>query len=345
MTMQQCRNEANATSSQISQREINKFIRKRSGQKPILKSSGFATGHRKPSGKAFRQKAQSAMEYLMTYGWAILIIAIVLVAFFSLNLFNPYTFSPKASPGSCQILRPNGPGSNLFVSALGPTCTTNEIPQYVAKFNGNGYVNFPSATFMPAGPFTITAWVNPITGSQWYRNIISTNCFSYELYPVGYPPNYGLTVAFASVCGSIVANGQPTSDNVNTYAFVVVTFNGTALQYYNNGVSVGSPISATRNSNSITEMSIGENLYSGIGSLDTMYGSIANVQIYNTSLSPSGVNTLYAEGIGGTPVDIQNLVGWWPLNGNSNDYSGNGNNGVPTNVIFTSNWENGYSSP
>ncbi len=88
MTMQQCRNEANATSSQISQREINKFIRKRSGQKPILKSSGFATGHRKPSGKAFRQKAQSAMEYLMTYGWAILIIAIVLVAFFSLNLFT-----------------------------------------------------------------------------------------------------------------------------------------------------------------------------------------------------------------------------------------------------------------
>ena len=33
-------------------------------------------------------KSQSAMEYLMTYGWAILIIAIVLVAFFSLNLFT-----------------------------------------------------------------------------------------------------------------------------------------------------------------------------------------------------------------------------------------------------------------
>jgi hypothetical protein len=33
-------------------------------------------------------KAQSAMEYLMTYGWAILIIAVVLAALFSLGVFN-----------------------------------------------------------------------------------------------------------------------------------------------------------------------------------------------------------------------------------------------------------------
>ncbi len=33
-------------------------------------------------------KAQSAMEYLMTYGWAILIIAVVLAALFELGVFN-----------------------------------------------------------------------------------------------------------------------------------------------------------------------------------------------------------------------------------------------------------------
>ena len=38
------------------------------------------------------KRAQSAMEYLMTYGWAILIIAIVLAALFSLNVFNSATF-------------------------------------------------------------------------------------------------------------------------------------------------------------------------------------------------------------------------------------------------------------
>ncbi|MEM4065965.1 MAG: hypothetical protein QXV17_03780 [Candidatus Micrarchaeaceae archaeon] len=38
-------------------------------------------------------KAQSAMEYLMTYGWAILIIAVVLGAIFTLGLFSPSTFA------------------------------------------------------------------------------------------------------------------------------------------------------------------------------------------------------------------------------------------------------------
>ena len=37
-------------------------------------------------------KAQSAMEYLMTYGWAILIIAVVLGALFSLGVFSSSSF-------------------------------------------------------------------------------------------------------------------------------------------------------------------------------------------------------------------------------------------------------------
>ena len=69
------------------------------------------------------------------------------------------------------------------------------------------------------------------------------------------------------------------------------------------------------------------------------------VQIYNTSLSSPEVNALYLEGIGGAPIDLQNLVGWWPLNGNANDYSGNMNNGVSTGVVYTGSWESGYSAP
>jgi len=53
-----------------------------------------------------RLKAQSAMEYLMTYGWAILIIAVVLGALFSLGVFSGSSLlgtSCVASPGYyCQ---------------------------------------------------------------------------------------------------------------------------------------------------------------------------------------------------------------------------------------------------
>ncbi len=73
--------------------------------------------------------------------------------------------------------------------------------------------------------------------------------------------------------------------------------------------------------------------------------SISNVQIYNTSLSANDIKTLYVEGIGGVLFDLRNLVAWWPLNGNANDYSGNNNNGAATNVIYTSRGTSGYSHP
>ncbi len=290
-------------------------------------------------------KSQSAMEYLMTYGWAILIIAIVLVAFFSLNLFNPYTFAPKASPGSCQILRPNGPGSNIFVSAVGPTCTTNEIPQYVAQFNAaDSHINAGNAADLNInGQITISTWVNLQTWIN-YPTFVSK----------GYSTTGGYSLSIRSD-GRLwfeldQSNGtreiyDPTNIKTTTGIWynVVATYNGSVQRIYINGQQDG-----TGNAAAFTIGTVSNSLDIGVG-VDGGYGqflgSISNVQIYNTSLSTSAINTLYAEGIGGAPVDIQNLVGWWPLNGNSNDYSGNGNNGVPTSVTFTSSWENGYSTP
>ena len=59
------------------------------------------------------------------------------------------------------------------------------------------------------------------------------------------------------------------------------------------------------------------------------------MQLYNASLSSNQISLLYDEGIGGVPVQLRGLVGWWPLNGNPNDYSGNGNNGRLYNNTFT----------
>ena len=337
MTMQQRRNEANAPSSPISKREINKFIRKRFGQKQILRSSGFATGHRKPSGKAFRQKAQSAMEYLMTYGWAILIIAIVLVAFFSLNLFNPYTFSPKASPGSCQILRPNGPGSNIFVSAVGPTCTTNEIPQYVGLFNPAHVSNISISTnYFPIGSASISefAWINENANMLPYPQI-----FGYGTDAQINTYSVSSTVYNPRMCTATTCFVDSRTFSAGQWVMIGFTYNvntGNIVSYLN-GVG-GIPQSGS------TQDLTGPAFIGRQGGYQ-FGGLLSNIQVYNTSLSSSAVNTLYTEGIGGTPIDLQHLVGWWPLNGNSNDYSGNGNNGVPTSVIFTSSWENGYSSP
>ena len=72
---------------------------------------------------------------------------------------------------------------------------------------------------------------------------------------------------------------------------------------------------------------------------------LADVQIYNVSLSSAEVLALYQEGIGGAPIDVNNLVGWWPLNGNANDYSGFSNNGNAVSVSYTNSWTSGYVQP
>ena len=74
-------------------------------------------------------------------------------------------------------------------------------------------------------------------------------------------------------------------------------------------------------------------------------GEEANLQLYNTSLSENDLTALYLEGIGGAPIDVHNIVGWWPLNGNANDYSGNGNSGTATGVTYTGSYLSSYTPP
>ena len=69
-------------------------------------------------------KSQSAMEYLMTYGWAILIIAIVLAAMFTLGVFSsPVGTTCRAFPGFvCTAPVAHG---NTFTATMGQAIGTN----------------------------------------------------------------------------------------------------------------------------------------------------------------------------------------------------------------------------
>ena len=63
-------------------------------------------------------KAQAAMEFLMTYGWAILIVLIVLASLFFLGVFNPKTTNTCLinAPFSCNDI---AIGKNYVVVSLG----------------------------------------------------------------------------------------------------------------------------------------------------------------------------------------------------------------------------------
>jgi len=293
--------------------------------------------------KSKRMNLQSAMEYLMTYGWAILIIAVVLGALFQLGVFNPMTFAPKAPPGSCQVFRPNGPGTTQFINLEG-VCS-GEIPQYVAQFNlGSDAVINTTAVLIPntTTAFTVSVWidVSPSANNNDLMMIVGEpNYIGHGVFALAYNPYPSLS--FGLECYG--NDGYITGVTSGAWYNIVGVYKSGVGSTFVNGVNETSANSIGLGTNEPFDIGNGGE---GCGSPPKPFiGQMANVQLYNTSLSANGIQALYREGIGGAPIDLQHLVAWYPLNGNANDYSGNGNNGVPTNVIFVSNWYSGYTPP
>lgn len=298
-----------------------------------------------------KKRLQSAMEYLMTYGWAILIIAVVLGALFGLGFFSAANLAPKVTAGACQVYRPQGPGTTSFINLEG-TCN-NELPQYVAMFTGNGggYINVtsnPSLNFNNA--FSVSLWFNRQGTSTWTTLISKDSWYAANGWVINMVHSATMAPAFGA--GGVNYNQPPNAGfyiestvgtQLNTWYNLIVTFNsGTGTMYLNGAKVASGSFSPAISNNALVNLGIGnENLLG-----NPWNGYITDVTIYNTSLTANEVTALYDEGIGGVPLLPQNLAGWWPLNGNANDYSGNLNNGGSVGkMAFTSSWTSGYTAP
>ena len=276
-------------------------------------------------------RSQSAMEYLMTYGWAILIIAIVLVALFSLGIFNSSNFAPRAQPGSCEVLR------NSAQTSLVGQCN-GMLPEYVEVTTG-GSTNLTISNSQVANGYTISFWFLNNTKSSSCTH--SLNAYFLNSWEMGmYIPqcfNFGpgsLAVYVLNNAGTNVGQNVLSAFTAWQNVIIVVNFTKNNVGIYRNGNLAFSIVpSSTMSPTSITK----------INNTGTMMYS--NIQLYNISLSNSSIQALYKEGIGGAPINVNNLMGWWPLNGNANDYSGYGNDGTAANVTYTSSWTSGYSAP
>lgn len=109
-------------------------------------------------------------------------------------------------------------------------------------------------------------------------------------------------------------NGVPNS--INTYLYL-----DGVRQPLTNSIGISSS-----SMNSL--ISIGGSAANGLAKFK---GQIANVQLYNSPLTPYQAYSIYLGGINAKPISYANLTGWWPLNGNANDISRYHNNGVLTN--------------
>ena len=143
-----------------------------------------------------RLRSQSAMEYLMTYGWAILIIAVVLGALYYLGVFNTANLAPKAQPGSCKVVRPNGPGTTTFINLAG-VCTS-QLPMFVGSFDGaSSYVDAGNSASLQVTTNTITlsAWIY-VTGFTGDYESVITKIGTYTGYYLQINPSNYIYGAF-----------------------------------------------------------------------------------------------------------------------------------------------------
>ena len=86
---------------------------------------------------------------------------------------------------------------------------------------------------------------------------------------------------------------------------------------------------------SLNGLTLGGQVGSGAGMFN---GMLENVQIYNTSLTSSQIGRIYRDGLSGLPLNgsgvSAQLIAWYPLQGNTIDYSGNGNNGTASGLAY-----------
>ena len=181
-------------------------------------------------------KAQSAVEYLMTYGWSILIVAVVIASLILLGVFNSGntgTSSCLATPGySCtnptlyasgSLITKIGQVSTQAITITGTACTKNNTVTSITPVSTNAtlqsegsqqmvfYCPIPNSA--TGTQFTGHLWIEYSTASQ--QNIIqevgavvtpvvSSNTAAYS--PIAYVINY--------VGGS--GNGNLIEVNLNT---------------------------------------------------------------------------------------------------------------------------------
>ncbi len=211
------------------------------------------------------------------------------------------------------------------------------LPQYVAYFNGQTGNSYMSATvngIAGSTVFTSSLWVN-LVKLNVQQNLAFTGLNTgNDIVPYVTAGN----VFHCWTTSTDLSSGVTVSSGA-WYLFTC-TYAGSSLNAYVNGV--------LKANTPLTGFSLGGNLISVgsdyAGSVPTN-GLISNFQIYNTALTPMQIQNLYSEGIGGTPINVANNIGWWSLNNNANDVSGGGNNGVASNVVYNSLWISGYTAP
>jgi len=232
--------------------------------------------------------------------------------------------------GSCAayLLSTIAPSLNYTIALDG------QFPESAAQFNGA-----TSAVYIPntkplilTSQGSIVAWVNEGFSVPVYGTIVSKGNGGSDGYKLTLNDHSGHGPQF-TLGGDAVTFGTALSEN--TWYMVTATWSGTGAN--NAKVCVDAKCqSYTIPGGDIPTAGDGDPLYMGLANGDeyAFNGMMANVQIYNTSLSQLQINHLYTTGVNAQPLSFSNLAAWFPLQGDANSYAGTYIAGFPINLQY-----------
>ncbi|MBR7830154.1 hypothetical protein KDK95_27875 [Actinospica sp. MGRD01-02] len=193
--------------------------------------------------------------------------------------------------------------NRTFMDPNTPTAwyTADQIPRVAGKFGnavqlGGGspaqYVLLPEGIVDGLTDFTIAAWVNPSSISQWMRVFdFGTGETDYMFLSI----DAGATPRFSITLDSYYAEQQlnaPAALPAGTWSHLAVTLSGTTATLYVNGVAVDTNTSMTLNPSSLphtTQNYVGRSQWSPDPYLS---GSVDEFQIYDRALTAAEVASL-----------------------------------------------------
>jgi len=236
------------------------------------------TFRKKPLRKA-SAKAQSAMEYLMTYGWAILIVAVVLGALYSLGVFNGAAFL-----GTSCISASGFYCTNPILSTGGVLTVT--IGQTTGTTFKNVYLYFvPSGTsFSTSDPSTSIGTLS--SGQQVTVSIPLRAGSPYPAaYTLGTPISGYLYLQFTDIYGTTEVNKIATVlTKVTARSGGAILSQQTSIQ---SGILVANvPITITNSQSSATPSPFQQMIQINEGNYAnyiTYNGNIANFEFFTQS--------------------------------------------------------------
>ena len=235
----------------------------------------------------------------------------------------------------------NSIGSITFQNDLGTICvdvsclsSLNKVSQLTVSqsttgsvaLNGqNSYLSYGnSGVFNDNYPFSMSVWfmpLGPLSSSSDYSiasNGGTSGDWTLQL-------NGNTLYVYLCTTVSCISTSDPNKISYTKWYNAVFTYNGVDLALYVDGAPVNLGAATGNLAFNANSFCFGNSCASG--QTNFFQGQIANAQFYTSTLTSTQVQSLYAGGIGGLPVNTATLGFWSLLNGNLNDLSGNGYNG------------------